>query len=397
MTAILTLKPGRDKSVLFRHPWVFSGAVASISGDPGMGETIEIRNDKGQRLGWAAFSPQSKITARMWSWNPDETIDTAFLRGKLQAALDLRQRLIPAAETDALRLVHAESDGLPGLIVDRYADVLVMQCLSAGMERWRDEVADLLLELTGLTCIYERSDAEVRHLEGLAEREGALRGPLPTAPLVITENGLRFQVDLIRGQKTGFYLDQRRNRARVGAAAAGRDVLNCFCYTGAFSVYALAAGAASVLSIDSSAEAMAMARQNVTLNGLDRPGVDWLEADVFQALRTFRDAARSFDLIILDPPKFAPTAAQAERAARGYKDINLLALKLLRPGGLLYTFSCSGGVSADLFEKILFGASLDSGAHVEIIERLFQGIDHPVALSFPEGTYLKGLGLYVQK
>ena len=393
----LLLKPGREKSVLHRHPWIFSGAIREVQGLPGIGETVTVHASSGEVLGWAAFSPSSKIQARMWSWNPDERIDADFLRRRLQAALDLRRSVIPAGETNALRLVHGESDGLPGLVVDRYADLLVMQCLSAGADYWRDTLADLLIELTGIANIYERSDVEVRRLEGLLEREGPLRGAAGAGKVEINEQGLRFMVDPAHGQKTGFYIDQRRNRHKLFGMCAGRDVLNCFCYTGAFSVYALAGGAQSVLSVDTSADALAAAKDNVTLNGLDRPGVEWLEADVFYALRTFRDQGRTFDLIILDPPKFAPTAAQAERAARGYKDINLLAFKLLRPGGLLYTFSCSGGISADLFQKIVSGAALDAGVDAEIVAFMTQGADHPVALSFPEGAYLKGLVCYVRK
>jgi 23S rRNA (cytosine1962-C5)-methyltransferase len=257
-------------------------------------------------------------------------------------------------------------------------------------------VADLLAEQTGLDQVYERSDVDVRRLEGLEEKTGPLRGAAPQ-PLVITEGeGLRFRVDVRGGQKTGFYIDQRKNRARLGRMAAGRDVLNCFCYTGGFTLYALAGGAKSVLSIDSSGDALELGKANLALNGLDAERAEWLEANVFLALRKLRDQARSFDLIILDPPKFAPTAAQAERAARGYKDINLLAFKLLRPGGLLFTFSCSGGISPDLFQKIVAGAALDAGVEVSVIEHLEQDFDHPVGLNFPEGAYLKGLVCWVR-
>lgn len=395
--AAIILKPGREKSVLYRHPWIFSGAIREIAGGPRVGETVEVRAASGDLLGWAAFSPSSKIQARMWSWNGQEQIDAAFFKRRLQAALDLRKAVIPDGESNALRLVHAESDGLPGLVVDQYADLLVIQCLSAGAERWRETFADLLVELTGVSRVYERSDVEVRRLEGLLEREGPMRGEKPSGPVEIEENGLRFTVDPVHGQKTGFYVDQRRNRKKLMAVSAGRDVLNCFCYTGAFSVYALAGGARSVLSIDTSAEALAAAQQHVALNGLNRDGVDWMEADVFHALRAFRDQGRSFDVIVLDPPKFAPTAAQAERAARGYKDINLLAFKLLRPGGLLFTFSCSGGITADLFQKIVSGAAIDAAVDAEIVDTMTQGADHPVALNFPEGAYLKGLVCYVRK
>jgi 23S rRNA (cytosine1962-C5)-methyltransferase len=298
-----------------------------------------------------------------------------------------------------LRLVHAESDGLPGLVVDRYASALVVQYLAAGAERWRETIAAGCQSLSDAQYIYERSDVDVRRLEGLPERVGPLRGGEPPERIRITEPGvggeLRFDVDVRRGHKTAFYLDQRLNRKRVGELSAGRHVLDCFTYSGGFALHAAAGGAASVLAVDASAEALAHARHNEALNPRPLPNVDWLEADVFGALRSFRDARRAFDLVILDPPKFAPTAAQAERAARGYKDINLLALKLLRPGGLLVTFSCSGGIGEDLFQKIVAGAALDAGLEAQILERLHQAPDHPVSLSFPEGAYLKGMVLRV--
>ncbi len=377
-----------------RHPWIFSGAIDRLQGDPQAGETVEVRSAAGEWLAWAAYSPLSQIRGRIWSWDPGESIDVHFIRRRLESALLMRQALIPAGETDALRLVHGESDGLPGLVVDQYRSVLVVQILSTGAEAWRDVIVDQLVELTGLEQIYERSDVDVRSLEGLPPRTGALRGEIPVERLLIHENGLKFFVDSRAGQKTGFYIDQRRNRQRLGAQVAGRKVLNCFCYTGAFSAYALAGGATSVLSIDSSADALKQAAENMALNGFPAEKATWLEGDVFHELRRLRDRAESYDAIILDPPKFAPTAAQAERAARGYKDINLLAFKLLRPGGLLFTFSCSGGISAELFQKIVAGAALDAGTAgggARIIERLAQGPDHPVALNFPEGAYLKGL------
>jgi 23S rRNA (cytosine1962-C5)-methyltransferase len=389
--AAIWLKNGRDKSVRLRHPWIFSGAIDLVKGDPQPGETVEVRSADGAWLAWAAYSPFSQIRGRIWSWDAQESIDADFIRARLAQAVNMRKALVPAEETNALRLVHGESDGLPGVVVDRYGGVLVLQILSTGAEAWRETLVDGLVELTGLEQVYERSDVDVRSLEGLPERTGALHGEPPSQRLVIRENGLDFFVDVCAGQKTGFYLDQRRNRQRVGALVSGRKVLNCFCYTGAFSVYALAGGAASVLSIDSSAEAIALASDNVALNGFPAGKASWLEGDVFHELRTLRDRAESFDAIILDPPKFAPTAAQAERAARGYKDINLLAFKLLRPGGLLFTFSCSGGISADLFQKIVAGAALDAGVDARMVEHLAQGPDHPVALNFPEGAYLKGL------
>ena len=391
MNPVMTMKAGREKSLRQRHPWIFSGAVDAGSGNPRTGETVAVRASDGSFLAWAAYSPESKIRGRVWSFDEQESIDAGFFRRKLQNALNLRTALVPAGETTALRLVHGESDGLPGLVVDRYADVLVMQVLSAGAEAWREAFADALLEITGVGSIYERSDVEVRRLEGLEERVGLLRGRMPPAETIIEESGLKFAVDVAGGQKTGFYIDQRRNRQRVGALVHGGSLLNCFCYTGAFTAYALRAGAERVLSIDSSAEAVAAAQRNVARNALNDGRDEWITGDVFQQLRLLRDRAARFDSIILDPPKFAPTAAQAEAAARGYKDINLLAFKLLKPGGLLFTFSCSGGISADLFQKIVAGAALDAGVDARIIEYLAQGPDHPVALNYPEGAYLKGL------
>ncbi len=374
-----------------RHPWIFSGSLAHIKGEPGAGDTVEVRSAGGELLGRAAYSPQSNIRARMWTWDPDELVNVDFFRRRVQSALALRRVVAPPEHTDALRLVHGESDGLPGFIADRYRDTVVVQVLSAGAERWRDVLVEALVEGTGAQSVVERSDVDVRALEGMPERVGVLYGPPPEERLLIHENGLQFLVDVLHGQKTGFYIDQRDNRQRVRELVGGRRVLNCFSYTAAFSIYALAGGASEVLSVDSSSDALAWGAKNVALNGFTAEQAGWLEGDVFQVLRTMRDSRQEWDAIILDPPKFAPTAAQAERAARGYKDINLLAFKLLRPGGLLFTFSCSGGVSADLFQKIVAGAALDAGVQTRIIDRLEQGPDHPVALNFPEGAYLKGL------
>ena len=384
----LILNPGREKSLQHRHPWIFTGAVERIKGEPQSGETVAVRDTHGAFLALAAYSPKSQILGRVWTYRENETVDEAFLRARLARAIGLRQEL--AKTTDGMRLVHGESDGLPGLVVDRYGDMLVMQVLSAGMERWRGTLVDLLVELTGCANLYERSDAEVRELEGLPARAGILRGVLPV-PLIIREHGLKFYVDVEKGQKTGFYLDQRDNRRRIGELASDKDVLNCFCYSGGFSLSALQGGARSVLSVDSSADALALARENLKLNNLAADRAEWLEADVFKSLRLMRDQGKSFDLIVLDPPKFAPTAHHAANAARAYKDINLWALKLLRPGGLLATFSCSGGVTADLFQKILAGAAMDANVTAQIVGRFAADADHPAVLNFPEGEYLKGL------
>ncbi|MDO8465169.1 MAG: class I SAM-dependent rRNA methyltransferase [Gallionella sp.] len=390
----ITLKAGREKSLLRRHPWVFSGAIERVDGAPASGDTLAVRDAAGNFLAWAAYNANSQITARVWAWREEEVIDAEFFRRRIADALAARRELKLAGESSGMRLIHAESDGLPGLVVDRYGDVLVMQIGSAGVERWRETIADILQELFIPACLYERSDSDSRGLEGLEARNGVLRGSLPDNVEVV-EHGLHFKVDVAAGQKTGFYLDQRDNRALTETLAAGRDVLNCFCYTGGFSLYALRGGAKSVLSIDASGDALRIAAENLTRNDLDPSRAEWQEADVFQALRKLRDQGRSFDFIILDPPKFAPTAAFAEKAARGYKDINLLAFKLLRAGGMLATYSCSGGISADLFQKIIAGAALDAGVDAQIVHHLHASADHPVLLSFPEGTYLKGLLLRV--
>jgi 23S rRNA (cytosine1962-C5)-methyltransferase len=394
----LILKPGREKSLLRRHPWVFSGAIARLDGNPASGATVDLLAANGQFLARASYSPSSQIRARLWTFDPSEQIDADFFRKRIAVALSARTTWHLPPATNALRLINAESDGLPGLIVDRYADILVLQSLTAGSEYWKVTLADLLLELTSLKDIYERSDADVRELEGLSPKVGLLRGANPHLKFPILENNLKFNVNLEIGHKTGFYLDQRVNRLRVRDLAEGRDVLDCFCYTGGFTVNALAGGAKTVLSVDSSAEALSLCLENVALNlspvndSSSRMSSQSIqEGDVFQLLRKNRDEGKSFDMIILDPPKFAPTAAQAEKAARGYKDINLLAFKLLRPGGLLFTFSCSGGVDAALFQKIVASAALDAGVEAQVVEHLAQAPDHPVALNFPEGAYLKGL------
>ena len=392
MTPItLYLKPGREKSLLRRHPWIFNGAIAQVRGEPQAGDTVAVKSAEGAFLAWAAYSPKSQIAARVWSFREKEAVDAALLGRRLDAALAYRRVL--DIDSDGQRLVYGEADGLPGIVVDRYADVLVLQLSSAGAERWREVIVELLAERFPAAALYERSDAEVRHLEGLETRTGLIRGVLPEM-LEIREHGLRFRVDVARGHKTGFYLDQRDNRRLAAAHARDRDVLNCFAYTGGFTVHALAAGARSVLSIDSAAEALEQARAHVTLNALDPARCAWRTADVFRELRRLRDQGRRFGLVILDPPKFAPTHQMAEKAARGYKDINLTAMKLLEPGGLLATFSCSGGVSADLFQKIVAAAAWDAGAEFRLLARMGQAEDHPVSLDYPEGEYLKGLLLH---
>ncbi|MFN2234731.1 MAG: class I SAM-dependent rRNA methyltransferase [Anaerolineales bacterium] len=406
----ITLKPGREKSLLRKHPWVFSGAIGKISGQPGSGETVEICDSSGRFVAWGAYSPESQIRIRVWSWNPDDVIDSNFFRKLLKNAINLRIALfigskrslknsvIQAAIMEsipiAVRLVNAESDGLPGLIVDRYKDTLVTQFLSAGAEHWRNTFLDQLVDLTKISKVFDRSDADVRRLEGLDNHVGPMVGRY-SGKILIEENGLKFVVDIEKGHKTGFYLDQRINRKIVQQISSGKDVLDCFSYSGGFTINALTGGAKTVTAVDSSSQSLELVRENLKINSFSETQVNLIEADVFEQLRKFRDKARQFDLIILDPPKFAPTATHVRRATRAYKDINLLALKLLRAGGILVTFSCSGGVDAALFQKILAGSALDAGVDARIIEHLEQSPDHPVLLSFPESAYLKGLVLRV--
>ncbi len=322
-------------------------------------------------------------------------IGADFFHRRLSHAVNQRKFITQFGEINAFRLVHGESDGIPGFIVDKYGGTLVVQFLTNGVEYWRNTLIDQLAEITGCDLIYERSDVDVRRLEGLPQQKGQLRGDELINPVEIMEGNLRYWVDIINGQKTGFYLDQRENRAKVNLIARGRTVLDCFAYTGGFTIAALKGGAKAVTAVDSSIGAIQSGRENLKLNQISGESVEWIEADVFKQLREFRDRNRSFGMVILDPPKFAPTAAHAQKAARGYKDINLLAFKLLRPNGLLVTFSCSGGVSPDLFQKIVAGAALDAGVEAKVIGRLGPGADHPVALNFPEGAYLKGMVIQV--
>jgi len=385
----IRLKEGKERSLLRRHPWVFDSAIAKGGGDAG--ETVRIESHAGEFLAWAAFSPASKIRARAWSFEPGERIEAAFFAAVCERAVRARARL--AIDSDAMRLVHGESDGLPGLIVDRYGDTLVAQFLSAGAQRWKAVLIDALLRATGLSRLYERSDASARALEGLPPETGWLRGDGQTE-LTIREHGWQFKLDIATGHKTGFYLDQRDSRRKFAEHVRRlglQSVLNCYCYTGGFTVAAAAGGAAHITSVDSSAPALERARAHVALNGFDPARAEFLDADVNATLRRFIDEGRSFDGIVLDPPKLAPTAAHAERAARAYKDINRLALKLLVPGGVLFTYSCSGGISADLFHKIVASAGADAGVDGYITERLGGAPDHPMTLAFPEGEYLKGL------
>lgn len=402
----ITLREGKERSLLRQHPWVFQGSIAKGGADSG--ETVRVQAQDGRFLAWAAFSPASQIRARAWSFDETERIDAAFFARKVQQAVAFRARL--AIDSDGIRLVHGEADGLPGLVVDRYGDLLSAQFLSAGVERWKDVIADALVAATGCPCLYERSDASVRQLEGLAPVTGWLRhpanpaggtdggqdAPRRTTEVAIHENGWQLTLDVAEGHKTGYYLDQRDNRglfARLVRQLGCKTVLNCYSYTGGFSVAALEGGATEVTSVDSSGPALARAQAHVVMNGHEASAHITLDADVNGSLRQFLKEGRRFDAIVLDPPKFAPSAAHADRASRAYKDINRLAFMLLNPGGLLLTFSCSGGINADLFHKIVAGAGMDAGVDGYLLRRLEATSDHPTTVNFPEGEYLKGLAI----
>lgn len=391
---MVLLKRKRTRPVQQRHPWVFSGAIERIEGEATDGDVVDVRDAGRNWLARGYLNRRSQIAVRLLTWRQDEPVDGAFWRRRLERAIAARRALADDPATTAYRLVHAESDYLPGLIVDRYGEWLVVQFLTLGVERRRDELVGLLVDLVdGVQGVYERSDVEVRAKEGLGKRTGSLWGEEPPELVEVLENDHRFLVDVRRGHKTGFYLDQRENRARLPDFCSGAEVLDAFAYSGAFGVYAAAAGAKTVTLVDSSAPALALARRQFALVGQtpQSANVEYVEGDVFSVLRGYRAQSCKFDVVVLDPPKFARSEREVERAARAYKDINLLAFQLLRSGGVLFTCSCSGAVPADLFHKIVFGAAVDAKRDAQIIGHLAQGSDHPVALTFPEGAYLKGL------
>jgi 23S rRNA (cytosine1962-C5)-methyltransferase len=391
--AELILKKGREKPVLNRHPWVFSGAIGRIAGpEPAPGEIVEVLDHTGQWLARAYFNPHSQIRARILTWEAGEPIDDGFWSRWTIKAMELRRSLQLEPNTTAYRVINGEADRLPGLIVDKYGDYLVLQCLTAGIDSRKAELIALLADLFDPIGIVERSDAPVRKKEGLKSESGVRYGQGPPAELTIVENNVLIRADLYHGHKSGLYLDQRENRAIIGQPLymAGRDVLNVFAYTGAFSIYAALAGASFITNVEQSVPFLETAEANMHLNNLDRPGDEYLAGDAFQILRHLRDEGRLFDMVILDPPKFASSQKDVTAASRGYKDLNMQALNLLRPGGYLATFSCSGRITLDLFQKILFAAAVDSGRDVQIIRYLSQGADHPISLTFPESAYLNG-------
>lgn len=402
--ASIILKSGRKKPLLRRHPWIFSNAIEDIEGEPEPGENVQIKSSEDEPLGHGAYSPQSQIRVRIWTFDPDEEVNDAFFARRIDAALEKRQPLWDRIDVGqsheqndnhdsdlALRLINAESDGLPGVIVDRYGPHLICQFLTAGSKYWKQAVTGRLAELDFCSGVFERSDIDIRQKEGMQQQSGLLHGEEPPELLQIQENGCRYMVDVREGHKTGFYLDQRDNRALVKDYAEDKDVLNVFSYTGGFGVNALHGGARSVTHVESSNEALELARRNTEINGFDPDASEFIAGDAFHVLRDLKDKERYFDLLILDPPKFVPSRHQLKRGARGYKDINMLAFQLIRNGGILFTFSCSGHMPPDLFQKIVADASLDAGRNAQILRWMHQSEDHPVGLNFPEGTYLKGM------
>ncbi len=387
----IKLKKGRDKSFNRKHPWIFSGAVDSVKDVNTNGETVDIISGDGKFLGYGSYSSHSQISVRVLSFNPDEKIDRAFFKQRIENAIQFRKQIINYKLTNSYRLINAESDSLPGLVVDKYADFIVCQFLSAGAEFWKKEIVEILVDLINPSGIFERSDVEVREKEGLQQSKGILYGKAPEELIEIIENENRFLVDVNYGHKTGFYLDQRDNRKLLENFVLGKEVLNCFSYTGGFSIYAIKAGASKVVNVDSSAESLSLAHKIFTLNGIDSSKYENTQDDVFKYLRKLRDTSKQFDVIILDPPKFAESVSQIEKASRGYKDINLLALKLLKKNGVLFTFSCSGHIVPELFNKIIADAAADAGREVHLLKYLTQSPDHTMLTSFPEGLYLKGL------
>lgn len=386
----ITLKQEREKSMLRRHPWIFEGAIEKAEGRMRSGDTVDVLASDGTWLAKAAFSPESQIRARVWSFSSTEAIDNAFFKRKLENALARKQEILKKHKTNAFRLIAAEADGLPGITIDVYANIVVVQLLSAGAEKHRSKIQAAILQLFPEAVIHERSDVDVRKKEGLAPIVQTLHGELPNT-VIIEENGVKICVDLINGHKTGFYLDQRENRRIAASYCAGKTVLNCFSFSGTFGLYALAAGASEIINVDASKSALELSAKNVDINGLDASKVTHLKRDVFELLREYKEAGTTFDVIVLDPPKFVDSKHNLPKASRGYKDINRLALSLLNPNGTLLTFSCSGLMPQDLFQKIVADAALDAQREVYFVQRLAQSEDHPVSGNFPEGYYLKGL------
>ncbi|KYN88460.1 23S rRNA methyltransferase [Vibrio cidicii] len=396
MSASIYLAKGREKSVIRRHPWIFSRGIDKVEGNPQLGETVDVLAHDGKWLAKAAYSPESQIRARVWSFEKQD-INKAFFVKRLQDAQLLRQEIIERDGLTGYRLIAAESDGMPGVTIDRYQNFFVCQLLSAGAEHQKQNIVDALVEVFPDCNVYERSDVAVRKKEGLKETTGVLHGELPPKSVVIEENCVKISVDIVGGHKTGFYLDQRDSRQQAMKYVKDKEVLNCFSYTGGFGLYALKGGAKRVINADVSQPALDTAKFNAELNEFDisKKRAVFLNADVFKLLREYRDQGTQFDVVIMDPPKFAESKAQLNGACRGYKDINMLAMQILKPGGTLLTYSCSGLMDQVLFQKIIADAAVDAGRSVKFVERFEQAADHPIDTAYPEGFYLKGFACKV--
>ncbi|EHH3080224.1 methyltransferase domain-containing protein [Vibrio vulnificus] len=396
MSAAIYLVKGREKSVVRRHPWIFSRGIDRVEGNPQLGETVDVYGHDGKWLAKAAYSPESQIRARVWSFEKQD-INKAFFVKRIQDAQLLREDVIERDGLTGYRLIAAESDGMPGVTIDRYQNFFVCQLLSAGAEHQKQNIVDALIEVFPDCNVYERSDVSVRKKEGLQETTGVLHGEIPPKSVVIEENGVKISVDIVAGHKTGFYLDQRDSRQQAMKYVKDKEVLNCFSYTGGFGLYALKGGAKRVINADVSQPALDTAKFNAELNAFDisKKRAVFLNADVFKLLREYRDQGTKFDVVIMDPPKFAESKAQLNGACRGYKDINMLAMQILNPGGTLLTYSCSGLMDQVLFQKIIADAAVDAGRSVKFVERFEQAADHPTDTAYPEGFYLKGFACKV--
>lgn len=386
----IKLKRGKEKAVLQRHPWVFSGALEKIMGNPENGDVVKVLSANNDFLAYGYFNNQSRVAVRLLEWDENQQIDEKWYAAKINQAIASRAHL-NTKDTNAYRLIFSEADFLPGLIVDQYADFLSVQILSTGIEKAKPIIISLLVKALQPKGIFDRSDATARTHEGITAENGLLWGEAPAAFIAVKENGITYHINIAEGQKSGFYCDQRDNRKFLANYAKGKTVLDCFSYSGGFTLNALAEGAKTVTSVDSSALAIETLKQNITLNKFDKKKADAIQSDVNKQLRAFKDEGKKFDIVVLDPPKYAPSRSALDRAARAYKDLNRLGLLLLESGGLLATFSCSGAVDIETFKQIIAWAALDAGKEVQVIRQFSQPEDHPVRLSFPEGEYLKGL------
>jgi 23S rRNA (cytosine1962-C5)-methyltransferase len=385
------LKKGKEKAALQRHPWIFSGALDKVKGSPENGEVVKVLSANKDFLAYGYYNDKSRVAVRLLEWAEDQTINKDWYQQKVRTAIAARKHVLRKGDTNTCRLVFSEADFLPGLIVDQYADFLSLQILSAGMENIKADIIEILKEELNPKGIFDKSDASARTHESLDGEQGLLWGENPPEFLEVKENGILYHINIAGGQKSGFYCDQRDNRLLLADYAEGKRVLDCFSYSGGFSLNSLKLGATHVTSVDSSALALETLQQNIGLNNFAADRSTSIQSDVNKQLRAFKEEGKTFDIVVLDPPKYAPSRSALDRAARAYKDLNRLGMGLLESGGLLATFSCSGAVDIETFKQIIAWAALDAGKEVQIVKQFNQPEDHPVRISFPEGEYLKGL------